>query len=227
MTPGLTGRGIAMSGRPMTGEGKGRSLGSLSEGKRKVSAEKAWREARELVWTHRKRLGLGFALMLINRVAGLVLPGSSKFLIDNVIPNKDLRMLTLIALAAAGATIVQASTSFALSQILGVAAQRAITEMRRSVQSHLMRLPIRTFDATQTGILVSRVMNDADGIRNLVGNGLVQLVGGLFTATVGLVVLLYLNLQLTLVTVTLLLVFAGGMAFAFSKLRPIFRERGK
>lgn len=216
-----------MSGRPLTGEGKGRSLGALSEGKRKVSAETAWREARELVWLHRKRLGIGFTLMLVNRAAGLVLPGSSKFLIDNVIPNEDLRMLTLIAVAVAGATIVQASTSFALSQILGVAAQRAITEMRRTVQAHLMRLPIRTFDSTQTGILVSRVMSDAEGIRNLVGSGLVQLVGGLFTAAVGLAVLLYLNLHLTLVTVTLLLLFAGGMAFAFSKLRPIFRERGR
>ncbi len=212
----------------MTGEGKGtRTPAGITEAKRKVTAEMAWREARELVWQHRRRLALGFGLMLINRAAGLVLPGSSKFLIDTVLPNGDLRMLTLLAVAAAGATVVQASTSFALSQILGVAAQRAITEMRRTVQSHLMRLSIRTFDATQTGILVSRVMSDAEGIRNLVGTGLVQLVGGLVTAVVGLGVLVYLNWHLTLVTVTLLFLFAGGMAIAFSRLRPIFRERGR
>lgn len=212
----------------MTGEGPGRRASAgITEAKRKITAEMAWREARELVWHHRKRLALGFALMLVNRAAGLVLPGSSKFLIDTVLPNQDLRMLTLLAVAAAAATLIQATTSFALSQILGVAAQRAITEMRRTVQSHLMRLPIRTFDATQTGILVSRVMSDAEGIRNLVGTGLVQLIGGLFTAVVGLGVLVSLNWHLTLVTVTLLVLFAGGMAVAFSKLRPIFRERGR
>ncbi|MGD9524624.1 MAG: ABC transporter ATP-binding protein [Gemmatimonadales bacterium] len=225
---GLTGRGITMSGRQMTGEKGGpRPTAALTEKKRKVTAEMAWREARELVWAHRKRLALGFVIMLVNRAAGLVLPGSSKFLIDKVLPTNDLRMLTWLAVAAAAATLVQSSTSFALSQLLGVAAQRAITEMRRSVQSHLMRLPIRTFDATQTGILVSRVMNDAEGIRNLVGSGLVQLTGGMLTAAVGLGVLLWLNWKLTLVTITLLLLFAGGMAYAFSKLRPIFRERGK
>lgn len=213
----------------MTGEraGGGGHSPILDDSKRKVTAKVAWREVRELVWLHRRRLGIGFALMLVNRAAGLVLPGSSKFLIDSVLPNHDTRMLTLIAIAAAVATVIQASTSFALSQLLGVAAQRAITEMRRTVQAHLMRLPIRTFDATQTGILVSRVMTDAEGIRNLVGSGLVQLTGGMLTAVVGFGVLLWLNWQLTLVTLTLLLLFAGGMAFAFSKLRPIFRERGR
>jgi subfamily B ATP-binding cassette protein MsbA len=195
--------------------------------KRKITVEAAWRESRDLVWAHRKRLGLGFVIMLVNRGAGLVLPGSSKYLIDTILPSGDTSKLTLLALAVAGATLVQSGTSFALSQLLGVAAQRAITEMRRSVQSHLMRLPISTFDATQTGQLVSRVMTDAEGIRNLVGSGLVQLTGGLLTASVGLGVLFWINWKLTLVTLVLLGIFGGGMAVAFRKLRPIFRERGK
>ncbi len=195
--------------------------------KHKVSNEVVWREARELIWQHRKRLAVGFVLMLINRAAGLVLPGSSKVLIDDILPTGNIERLGLLAAVAAGATVIQAGTSFALSQLLGVAAQRAITEMRRLVQSHLMRLPISTFDATQTGQLVSRVMNDAEGIRNLVGNGLVQLAGGMLTAMVGFGVLLWLNWRLTAVTLVLLGLFGAGMAIAFSRLRPIFRERGK
>lgn len=195
--------------------------------KSKVSREVVWREARELIWHHRSRLFTGFGLMLVNRAAGLVLPASSKVLIDTIIPSGDVGRLGLLAAAVGAATVVQAGTSFALSQLLGVAAQRAITEMRRSVQAHLMRLPIRTFDATQTGQLVSRVMTDAEGIRNLVGSGLVQLAGGLLTAVVGFGVLLWLNWKLTTVTLVLLGLFGGGMALAFARLRPIFRERGK
>ncbi|MEO5799755.1 MAG: ABC transporter ATP-binding protein [Gemmatimonadales bacterium] len=187
----------------------------------------AWREARELLWQHRRRLAVGFVLMLINRAAGFVLPWSSKELIDQVLPTNDGSRLWPLAAAVGLATLVQAASSFGVSQILGVAAQRAITEMRRAVQSHLVRLPIRTFDATQTGQLVSRVMNDADGIRNLVGTGLVQLLGGGITAIVAFVWLMIINWRLTSVTAILLIGFGGGMAFAFTKLRPIFRQRGK
>ncbi|MCL4866934.1 MAG: ABC transporter ATP-binding protein, partial [Gemmatimonadales bacterium] len=136
----------------------------------------AWREARELIWAHRRRLAIGLVLMVISRLAGLVLPASSKYLIDNVIGQGDGHLLVPIALAILAATVVQAATSFSLSQILGVAAQRAVTDMRRRVQAHVLRLPIRRFDETQTGILISRIMTDAEGIRNLVGSGLVQLV---------------------------------------------------
>jgi subfamily B ATP-binding cassette protein MsbA len=132
-----------------------------------------------------------------------------------------------IALAAGGATMVQAVTSFGLSQILGVAAQRAITDMRKRVQAKVMRLPVRYFDSTQTGVLLSRIMSDAEGIRNLVGTGLVSLAGGLVTAAISLVVLLYINWRLTLVTAVVLAMFGGGMAYAFQRLRPLFRERGK
>ena len=165
--------------------------------------------------------------MLVNRLAGLVLPASSKFLIDRVLKNGEVRLLTPLALAVIGATVVQAATSFALVRVLGIAAQRAITDLRREVEEHVLRLPVRFFDSTQTGILLSRVMNDAEGIRNLVGTGLVQLVGGLVTAVIALGVLFYINWQLTTGTLIVLLGFAGGMALAFTRLRPIFRERSK
>ncbi len=195
--------------------------------KPRVSRSAAWREARELIWAHRRRLGLGLGLMLISRVAGLVLPASSKWLIDEVVGKNRADLLMPIALAAGAATFVQAVTSFVLSQTLGVAAQRAITDMRKRVQDRVMHLPVRYFDSTQTGVLVSRIMNDAEGIRNLVGSGLVQLVGGFLTAAMGLSVLFWLNWHLTVVTMLALAVFGGGMAYAFNTLRPLFKERGK
>ncbi len=195
--------------------------------KKRMSRSAAWREARELVWAHRRRLGLGLGLMLVSRVAGLVLPASSKWLIDEVIGKNRTDLLLPIAIATGVATLVQAVTSFVLSQTLGVAAQRAITDMRKRVQARVMRLPVRYFDSTQTGVLVSRIMNDAEGIRNLVGTGLVQLVGGLVTAAMGLAVLFWLNWHLTTVTILVLAVFGGGMAYAFNTLRPLFKERGK
>lgn len=213
------------------GERVGRStvLSSVdpSAPKKRPSAAVAWREARELVWAHRRRLAIGLALMLISRLAGLVLPASSKWLIDEVIGKQRTELLLPIALAAGAATLVQAATSFGLSQILGVAAQRAITEMRKRVQARVMRLPIRYFDSTQTGVLVSRIMTDAEGIRNLVGTGLVQLAGGLVTAVMGMGVLFWLNWRLTVITILVLAAFGGGMAYAFRTLRPLFRERGK
>jgi len=187
----------------------------------------AWQEARSLVWARRGRLFFGLVLMLVNRLAGLVLPGASKYLIDEVIGKSRVDLLTSIAWAVGAATVVQAVTSFGLSQILGVAAQKAITDMRRRVQEHVMRLPVRYFDTTQTGVLISRVMSDADGIRNLVGTGLVQLTGSLVTAVLALVALLYLNWHLTLVTIFVLALFGGAMGYAFRTLRPLFRERGK
>jgi len=195
--------------------------------KKRISPAVAWRDARELIWAHRYRLALGMLLMIVNRFAGLVLPTSSKYVIDEVVMKQRGQLLVPLALAAGGATIVQALSSFALSQILGVAAQRAITDMRKSVQEHIARLPIRYFDSTQTGILISRIMTDAEGIRNLVGTGLVNLVGSVVTALLALVVLFYLNWRLTVVTLLALGAFGGVMAFAFKKLRPLFRERGK
>ena len=201
--------------------------GVEEEQKKRPSMSAVWREAKDLIWEHRWRLALGFGLMLVSRLLGLVLPASSKFVVDEVIGKGRLELLTPIALAVGAATIVQAATSFALSQILGVAAQRAITEMRKTVQSHVVRLPVGYFDSTQSGVLISRIMTDAEGIRNLVGTGLVQLSGSIVTAAIALVVLFWLNWQLTLVTLAILGAFGGGMAYAFNHLRPIFRERGK
>ena len=191
---------------------------------RQVSVRGAWVEARELVWIHRSRLAVGLTLMLVNRLAGLVLPASS---IDDVIANQRSELLLTLALAIGLAAAVQAVTGFALSQVLGVAAQRAITEMRKRVQVHVTRLPVGFFDSTKTGVLISRIMTDAEGIRNLVGTGLVQLSGGLVTAVIALGVLFYLSWQLTSVTLLILLAFGGTMATAFKRLRPLFRERGK
>ena len=187
----------------------------------------AWDEARALVRAHRSRLILGMVLMLISRGAGFVVPGMSGYVVDDVIGTGRSDLLVWLALGAAAATLVQASTGFALSQVLGVAAQRAITEMRKRVQRHVTRLPVSYFDSTKTGVLISRVMTDAEGIRNLVGTGLAQLVGGFVTATVGLVVLFYLNWRLTVVTLVILVLFGLMMTTMFKKLRPLFRERGK
>ena len=195
--------------------------------KRRLNWSTAWREARQLIWRHRAHLAVGLAVMLVNRLAGLVLPATSKFLIDDVIGKHQARLLVPLAVAAGAATLVQAASSFALSQILGVTAQRAITDMRREVEAHVIRLPVRFFDSTKSGVLISRIMTDAEGIRNLVGTGLVQLSGGLVTAAIALFVLFYLNWRLTAATIVILAVFGGLMAFAFTKLRPIFRERGR
>jgi subfamily B ATP-binding cassette protein MsbA len=203
------------------------AAGPAAPPRRRITVSAAWQDARGLVWTHRVRLAFGLALMFVNRLSGLVLPATSKFLVDDVIGRQRHDLLWPLALAAGGATVVQAGTSFALSQVLGVAAQRAITDLRREVQEHVSRLPVQFFDTTQSGVLISRIMTDAEGIRNLVGTGLVQLAGGIVTATIALGVLLYLNWPLTLLTVVVLAVFGGAMAYAFSTLRPLFRERGQ
>src|SRR5215510_8177683 len=197
------------------------------EKKKRIKLSDAWRESKELIASHRRRLALGAIIMLINRLTGLVLPASSKYLIDEVVGNRKLDMLMPIALAVGAATLVQAVTSFSLSQVLGVAAQRAITEMRKRVQAHVERLPVQYFDSTQTGKLISRVMNDAEGVRNLVGTGLVQLTGSLITAAISIGVLFYLNWRLTSLTIIVLAAFGGGLAYAFRKLRPLFRQRGE
>jgi subfamily B ATP-binding cassette protein MsbA len=195
--------------------------------KKKKMTSAAWQEAKALIWARRGRLGLGLTLMLINRISGLILPATSKWLIDDVIGKGRADLLMPLALAAGAATLVQAVSSFALSQVLGVAAQRAITEMRRRVEAHVARLPVTYFDSTQSGVLISRIMTDAEGIRNLVGTGLAQLAGSLVTALFALGYLFYLNWYLTLITIVALAAFGGGMALAFKRLRPLFRERGK
>jgi subfamily B ATP-binding cassette protein MsbA len=193
--------------------------------KPKINSRRAWREARSLLYEHRRSLALGLGLMLISRVAGLVLPASTKYLIDEVIGRHNVHLLLPLALGAGLATLVQAVASYANSQVVSVAAQRAIMTMRQRVQDHILHLPVRYFDSTKSGIVISRVMNDAEGIRNLVGTGLIQLVGGVLTAILALGVLFWLNWKLTLATLVFLALFGGAMAVAFRRLRPLFRER--
>jgi len=223
----MRGGGVRGGGR----EGAGRSSAAARTDdparKKKVDYSNAWPEARALVLAHSGRLTMGLGLLLINRLAGLVLPASSKYLIDDVIGKRHVEMLVPLALAGGAATLVQAVTSFGLSQVLGVAAQRAITDMRRRVEAHVARLPVSYFDSTKSGVLISRIMTDAEGIRNLVGNGLVQLVGSVVTAVLALAYLFYLNWLLTLANIVALGSFGFAMATAFKRLRPLFRERGK
>jgi ATP-binding cassette, subfamily B, putative efflux pump len=193
--------------------------------KKGINYHRAWAEARELLWRHRRSLTIGLGLMLVNRVSGLVLPGSSKWLIDNVLAKHRGDLLIPIALAAAVAVILQAVTTYALSQVVSIAGQQAITDLRMSVQKHVLHLPVSYFDSTKTGVLISRIMTDAEGVRNLVGTGLIQLLGGLLTAVIGVGVLFALNWRLTTIMLVVLLSFGFLMAVAFSRLRPLFRER--
>lgn len=197
----------------------------MSESKKKVRLGDVRGEAWELIVAQRGPLGLGLALMVIGRLASFVLPASSKFVIDNVIGEGRSELLVPIALAAGAATLVQAATSFGLARIVSVAAQRAIRDMRTTVQAHVMRLPVAFFDATKSGTLITRIMSDAEGIRNLVGTGLVHLVGGFTTATLALGVLFWLNWAMTIGAIALLSVFAVVIGWSMKKLRPIFRER--
>ena len=196
-----------------------------SKGKPKYDTKRAWAEARALIWEHRTSVTVGLVLMIFSRAAGFVLPYSTKYVLDDVLPNRDIRMLGYIALAGLAATLVQSITGYALSQVVSVAAQQAIARLREEVQGHLIRLPVKFFDSTKSGVLVSRVMNDPEGIRNLIGTGLIQLTGGIVSAIAALGVLFYLNWRLTAATIVFLAVFGVVMSIAFKRLRPIFRER--
>ena len=181
----------------------------------------------DLVRPRRALLTLGFGLMVINRVSGLVLPYSTKFLIDNVIVKRHLEMLKPLLLLVLGATIIQGITSFSLTQLLSKAAQRLIAELRQRVQAHIGRLPVTFYDGTKTGTLVSRIMSDVEGVRNLLGTGLVDFAGGLLTSVIALVVLFRISTLMTALAFGFLLCFGVALNKAFSTIRPIFRERGK
>lgn len=185
------------------------------------------RDFHELVWPRRRLLFFGLMLILINRLAGLVLPGSTKWLIDDVVQKRNLQLLTPLAIIVGAAILVQAATSFSLTQLLSKSAQRLIADLRIKVQQHIGRLPVRYYDANKTGALLSRIMSDVEGVRNLVGTGLVELVGGLLTAVVAFLLLLKINATLTFVTLGFLAVFGFLVSKAFASIRPIFRERGK
>jgi subfamily B ATP-binding cassette protein MsbA len=179
------------------------------------------------IWPRRRLVLLGLALILVNRAAGLVLPGSSKYVIDRAIVQGDLGVLRLLLLAVSGAILVQATTSFFLTRLLSVEAQYLISRLRVKVQQHVLYLPVRFFDNTRTGELVSRIMTDVEGVRNLVGTGLVQFFGGSLTAVAALVLLFLINARLTLIVLLPLVVFGLVSLKAFSYIRPLFRERSR
>jgi len=180
-----------------------------------------------LMRSRRGLLAVGFVLMVINRVSGFVLPASTKFLIDDVINKHHLAGLQRLVGIVLLATVVQGITSFALTQLLSKAAQRLITELRQKVQKHISRLPVSFYDANKTGSLVSRIMSDVEGIRNLMGTGLVDFAGGLLTAGIAVWWLMHISPRMTLIALGSLALFGGFLSKAFSTIRPIFRERGK
>ena len=180
-----------------------------------------------LIQPRKAVLALGLVLVAVNRVAGLVLPGSSKYLFDNVIAKRQVHLLTPLVLIVIGATLIQGLTSFTLTQVLSKSAQRMITELRKQVQAHIGRLPISFYDANKTGVLVARIMSDVEGIRNLIGTGLVEFVGGMLTAVLALIILLRTSVLMTSIAFTVLLGFGFALNKAFTTIRPIFRQRPK
>ena len=178
-----------------------------------------------IVWPRRKRIALGLLLISINRLSGLVLPGSTQVLIDRVIPDKDTGLLSTLLMAVGSALLLQAVSSFLLTRFVGIEAQHLISELRAKVQKHVLRLPTAYFDSTKSGALVSRIMSDVEGVRNLVGTGLVQLVGGTLTALVSLTLMLRIDPFMTAVATLPLVVFGLISTRAFAVVRPIFRQR--
>lgn len=193
----------------------------------KINVKTVWRDARDVVWTARHRLLLGMPLMAINRLAGLILPGTTKYLIDEVLTQGRHDLLWKIIAVAGTASAIAGITDYALAQILGLAAQKSITDLRKKLQQHIQRLPVSYFDSTKSGVLASRVMNDADGIRNLVGTGLVQLVGGMITAAIAIGILFYLSAKLAFIILVAVLFFGGILYWAFKTVRPMFKVRGE
>src|SRR6266404_3010897 len=197
----------------------------------KKSARETWRAAWPEVWAlmkpRRGLLALGLLLMVVNRVSGLVLPASTKFLIDDVIGKRNTQLLLPLVGLVLLATLIQGATSFTLTQLLSKAAQKMIAELRQRVQAHVSRLPVAYYDANKTGALVSRIMSDVEGVRNLIGTGLVEFIGGMLTAVIALVLLVRISALMTGVASLFLITFAFFMQRVFGTIRPIFRERGK
>ena len=192
--------------------------------KPKVTLKKAFKT---IIWPRRNLVFLGLLLIVIRSLSGFVLPLQSKILLDDVVPNNDYSLLYSLIFIVIGSIVVQAATSFLLTKVLSIQAQYLISELRAQVQKKVLSLPISFFDNTKSGALVSRIMSDVEGVRNLIGTGLVQLVGGSFTAILTLIILLKMNVWMTLFTFIPLSIFAVIALKAFKYIRPIFRARGK
>jgi subfamily B ATP-binding cassette protein MsbA len=209
--------------------GRGGRAGQADLPKKKPNLKKIWPQVRALVAPRKGLLVLGLCLMTVNRIAGLVLPYTSKTLLDKVLsplhPHPE--MLPRIIALVFSAMVVQAATSFSLTQLLSKAGQRLIADMRRQVQRHVGLLPVAYYDENRTGNLVSRIMSDVEGVRNLVGTGLVEFVGGLVTAVLAFLYLMHLSFIVTITVFSVLGVFVFVLQYGFKTIRPIFRERGK
>jgi len=180
-----------------------------------------------IIWPRRNLVFIGLLLIIIGRLAGFVLPLKSKELLDSIIPNKDIQGLYSMLWMVGVALLVQAVTSFLLTRILSVQAQYLISELRAQVQKKILSLPISFFDNNKSGALVSRIMSDVEGVRNLIGTGLVQLVGGSITAIISVVLLIKINAWMTLFVFLPVAIFGVVALKAFKYIRPIFRVRGK
>ncbi len=199
------------------------AAGELPKAKSSVTWGMAFRQ---FIWPRRKNVFIGLVLIVISRAAGLVLPGSTKYLMDDVVANHDMDMLKILLIAVVAALIVQSVTSYVLTQLLSVEAQLLISQLRTKVQRKILSLPISFFDNTKSGALVSRIMTDVEGVRNLVGTGLVQLVGGTLTAIASLIWLIQISPRMTLFTLVPVSIFAFLAMKAFARIRPVFRTRG-
>jgi ABC-type multidrug transport system fused ATPase/permease subunit len=203
-----------------------------SQGKtpKKAASERLrqlWPDIWEMVRPRRGILSLGLLLIIIRSLAGFVLPSSTRYLIDDVLNKHQSGLLLRLILAVVGATIIQGIASFSLTQLLSIEGQKLIAQLRGKVQEHIGRLPVTYFDSNKTGQLVSRIMSDVEGMRNLVGTGVIEFIGGLLTAGIGLFLALRISPMMTVVAVAVVLTFGSVLSKAFKTVRPIFRERGK
>ena len=208
--------------------GRGTRAAQADQAKRKVDFKKLWPQIWALVAPRKRLLVVGLCLMLVNRVAGLVLPYTSKPLLDKVLsPTGNAALLPRFIIYVFSAMLLQAITSFSLTQLLSKAGQRLIADMRRQVQKHVGLLSVAYYDENRTGTLVARIMTDVEGVRNLVGTGLVEFVGGMVTAVLAFIYLLHRSVTVTLTVFAVVGAFVFVLQYAFKKIRPIFRERAK
>ena len=212
------------------GEGRTHRTGEVVQSAKKPPSERLrelWPDIWAMVRPRRAILLFGFGLIVVSRLCGLVLPASTRYLIDDIIGRHHASMLLPLVLAVVAATIVQGVASFTLTQVLSIEGQKLIAELRRKVQEHIGRLPVTYFDANKTGQLVSRIMSDVEGVRNLIGTGLIEFFGGLLTAVLSLFILLRISPVMTGLSLAVVIGFALSLRKAFKTIRPIFRERGK
>ncbi len=224
---GFQGAGGGNRGAERPSRNTARSVSAELTAKKKPKWSEVWPEVKKLMAPRKWLLLASFGIMVVNRTSGLVLPASTKYLIDNVMKRHEMNLLLPIVGAVVAATIVQGVSSYALTQLLSKAGQRLITELRMQVQQHIGRLPVAFYDENRTGTLVARIMTDVEGVRNLIGTGLVEFLGGLLTAGFAFGYLIFLSVKMTLLTFGILIVFATILQRAFKTIRPIFRERAK